>query len=145
MVTEKKSFGVALLIWFFFGGLGGHRIYIKEQASVIFWYWLVAVCTLSIFVWIDLFRLKGMIENQYEKEYFKKKALEGWVSTVVCPLFNGWILNFTIIEFNNKISSWALYQSHWNKQILYVYENSILLHNKSLKVFYIVYLRILFY
>lgn len=76
MVTEKKSFGIALVLWLFFGGIGAHRIYIKESASVILWYWLVAICTLSIYVWIDLFRLKGMIEGQYEKEYIKEKVLK---------------------------------------------------------------------
>jgi TM2 domain-containing membrane protein YozV len=76
MVTEKKSYGTALLIWLFFGGLGAHRVYIKESAVVVLWYWLAAICTLSIIVWVDLFRLKGMIQEQYEQEYIKEKAFK---------------------------------------------------------------------
>lgn len=72
MVTEKKSFGVALILWLFFGGLGAHRVYIHEKVSVLLWYWLACICTLSIIVWIDLFRLKGMIENQLQSEYVKE-------------------------------------------------------------------------
>ena len=67
-MTEKKSFGVALLVWFFLGGLGGHRIYIKEKVSVLLWYWLVTVCSLGIFPIVDLFLIKGMIEEQKLKD-----------------------------------------------------------------------------
>ena len=63
MVSEKKSFGLALLIWFFLGGIGGHRIYIQEKVSVILWYWLVSICTLGIFPLIDLFLIKGLIDK----------------------------------------------------------------------------------
>ena len=63
MVSEKKSFGLALLIWFFLGGIGGHRIYIQEKVSVILWYWLVSIFTLGIFPLIDLFLIKGLIDK----------------------------------------------------------------------------------
>lgn len=63
MATEKKSFGLALLIWFFLGGIGGHRIYVKEKVSVILWYWLAAICTLGILPLVDVFLLKGWIQE----------------------------------------------------------------------------------
>lgn len=71
MLTEKKSFGVALVLWLFFGGLGAHRVYINEKVSVLLWYWLACICTLSIIAWVDLFRLKGMIKYQFENDYIK--------------------------------------------------------------------------
>lgn len=63
MVSENKSFGLALLIWFFLGGIGGHRIYIQERVSVILWYWLASIFSLGIFPLIDLFLIKGMINK----------------------------------------------------------------------------------
>ena len=63
MVSEKKSFGLALLIWFFLGGIGGHRIYIQEKVSVILWYWLVTLFTFGLFPLIDLFLIKGLIDK----------------------------------------------------------------------------------
>lgn len=74
-MTERKSFGVALALWLFFGGLGVHRIYIQEKVSTILWYWLAAICTLSIICWIDLFRLKDMIRTQHEDNIIREKAL----------------------------------------------------------------------
>ena len=63
MKTESKSFGIALLVWFFLGGLGGHRIYINENVWVILVYWLGTVCTLGILPLVDLFLLKGMVHK----------------------------------------------------------------------------------
>lgn len=71
-MIKKKSFGVALLLWFFTGGVGGHRIYIREKISILFYYWLLAVATIGILPLIDLFRLKRMIEQEREKEALKK-------------------------------------------------------------------------
>jgi TM2 domain-containing membrane protein YozV len=65
--TEKKSFGTALLVWFFLGGFGGHRIYIKEKMSVALWYWLANICTLGILAIVDAFLLKGMIQEANQK------------------------------------------------------------------------------
>ncbi|MCP8968516.1 NINE protein [Ectobacillus ponti] len=62
-VSERKSFGLALLIWFFLGGIGGHRIYVKEKISIILWYWLVCLITFGIIWLIDLFLLKGWIDK----------------------------------------------------------------------------------
>lgn len=71
MTTERKSFGVALILWLFLGGLGIHRVYIQEKVSVILWYWILVVCTLGIFVLIDAFRLKGLIEIEHMKRQYK--------------------------------------------------------------------------
>jgi len=61
--TENKSFGIALLIWFFLGAIGGHRIYIKEKVSVVLYYWLLATITFGILPIVDLFLIKGMIKE----------------------------------------------------------------------------------
>lgn len=66
-MTEKKSFGLAFVIWLFTGGLGGHRVYIQEKPSVLLWYWIVAFVTLGIFPIIDAFRLKSMIMEVNDK------------------------------------------------------------------------------
>lgn len=33
--ANKKSLGVAYVLWFFFGSLGGHRFYLKRTASAV--------------------------------------------------------------------------------------------------------------
>ena len=66
--AQRKSFGIALLLWFVLGSLGAHRMYIHERIHYIFWYWFAVMCTFSIILWIDLFRLKGMIDRQYYYE-----------------------------------------------------------------------------
>jgi hypothetical protein len=65
MHVKRKSFGIALLLWFFLGSIGAHRMYIREKVHYLFWYWLAIACTFSIILWVDLFRLKGMIDRQY--------------------------------------------------------------------------------
>ena len=67
VLTEKKSFGLALIIWFFLGGIGGHRIYIKEKISIVLYYWFFAIITLGILPIVDLFLIKGMIEESNGK------------------------------------------------------------------------------
>ena len=59
--TGKKSFGTAFALWFFTGGIGGHRVYVNEKVSVLLWYWLAAICTLGILPLVDAFKLKGQI------------------------------------------------------------------------------------
>ena len=61
---EKKSFGVAFVLWLFLGTLGAHRIYIKENVVTLLWYWLAAICSFGILPLVDLFLIKGMIEKQ---------------------------------------------------------------------------------
>lgn len=45
----KKSTGVAYLLWFFTGGLGGHRFYLGRTGSAVF------QLLLTVFGWIFLF------------------------------------------------------------------------------------------
>lgn len=62
-MVEHKSFGIALLVWFFLGGLGGHRIYVNENVWVILIYWLGTLCTLGLLPLVDLFLIKGMVKK----------------------------------------------------------------------------------
>ena len=65
MQKQQKSFGVALVLWFFLGGLGMHRVYVKEAPITFLWYWLATICTFGIIVLVDVFLIKGMIEKKY--------------------------------------------------------------------------------
>lgn len=60
-MTEKKKFSTALLIWLFFGAIGGHKIYINERFHYLFWYWLLSLLTFGIAPIVSLFRIKGNI------------------------------------------------------------------------------------
>ena len=71
---EKKSFGIALLLWFVGGAFGAHRVYIKESVFTLLWYWLAAIFTLGLLPLIDLFLIKGMIERQYLDEKVRNIA-----------------------------------------------------------------------
>lgn len=68
-MTEKKSFGAALVLWFFLGALGAHRMYIQEKVHYLFWFWLVG----WLVVWVDIFLLKSMIEKEHEKAEINRK------------------------------------------------------------------------
>jgi TM2 domain-containing membrane protein YozV len=75
-MTEKKSYGIALIIWLLFGGIGAHRIYIQERASVLLWYWLAVIFTLTIIVWYDLFKMKSLIQEAYINEKARDMVLK---------------------------------------------------------------------
>ncbi len=62
-MKENKSFGLSLIIWFFTGGIGGHRVYINENVFVLFFYWLGTLCTLGLLPLVDLFLIKEMIRK----------------------------------------------------------------------------------
>ena len=53
MQSDQKSQGVALLLWFFLGGLAGHRWYLGSP-----WYWnvlfILTVAGLSVWAIVDL-------------------------------------------------------------------------------------------
>lgn len=69
-MSENKSFGIALAIWLFFAGIGAHRVYVQEKATVFLWYWLVTIITLGIFPLVDVFLLKGLVDKangKYDK------------------------------------------------------------------------------
>jgi hypothetical protein len=67
-MTERKDYGKALLFWWFTGGIGGHRIYIQERISIVFWYWALNLCTLGIFGLVDAFRLRSLIDFKFEMD-----------------------------------------------------------------------------
>ncbi|MEF2073206.1 TM2 domain-containing protein [Consotaella aegiceratis] len=74
--ANKKSTGAAYLLWFFLGGLGGHRFYMGRVGSGI---GMAALCLLgfvtlgitfiplAIWVIIDAFLLAGMVRNHNRK------------------------------------------------------------------------------
>lgn len=65
---EKKNFGVALLLWFFLGLFGIHRVYIKENVVTLLWYWFIAITTCGILPIVDLFLLKKWIIEANKEE-----------------------------------------------------------------------------
>lgn len=72
--ANKKSVGVAYLLWFFFGGFGGHRFYLGETGSaaalliitlvsIALMFVVVGFFTLAIsaiWVFVDLFLIPGI-------------------------------------------------------------------------------------
>lgn len=79
--ANKKSAGVAYLLWFFTGSVGGHRFYLGRTGSavaqltlcltgillalVIVGFFLIGV--LAVWLLIDLFTIGGMVEEQNRK------------------------------------------------------------------------------
>ncbi|MFN7108907.1 NINE protein [Brevundimonas sp. DWR2-3-1b1] len=79
--ASKKSAGVAYLLWFFTGSVGGHRFYLGRTGSavaqltlcltgillavVIVGFFLIAI--LAVWLLIDLFTIGGMVEEQNRK------------------------------------------------------------------------------
>jgi TM2 domain-containing membrane protein YozV len=79
--AQKKSTGAAYLLWFFLGGLGGHRFYLGQTGTAITQLilfvlgWLTLVIVIGVFllaavgIWllVDAFLIPGMIEQQNMK------------------------------------------------------------------------------
>ncbi|WP_028563503.1 TM2 domain-containing protein [Paenibacillus pinihumi] len=65
MSKRKKSNGVAWLLWFFTGGIGGHRFYLGKYGTGVLM--LLTLGLLGIWSLIDLFLLSGMIRNANEQ------------------------------------------------------------------------------
>lgn len=59
--TEKKSFGIALILWFVLGVFGAHRVYVKENVVTLLYYWLLTIFTFGILPIVDLFLIKSMV------------------------------------------------------------------------------------
>lgn len=73
----KKSAGLAFVLWFFTGGLGGHRFYLGQTTtaivqlmmSIIGWltvwfvFGLLFLIPLGIWLIVDLFLISGMVES----------------------------------------------------------------------------------
>lgn len=75
-MTETKSFGAALALWFFFGGFGAHRAYVKEDVWVLFYYWLGTIVTFGLLPLIDVFFIKRMIREANEKSIRERHEFE---------------------------------------------------------------------
>ncbi len=74
--ASKKSTGLAFVLWFFTGGLGGHRFYLGRTGSAIgqlvlsifgwltIWvgFGLLLLIPLGIWLLVDLFLISGMVE-----------------------------------------------------------------------------------
>jgi TM2 domain-containing membrane protein YozV len=61
MEKRKKSTGVTWLLWFFLGGIGGHRYYLGKIGTGILM--TITLGCLGIWTLIDLFLLSGMIRK----------------------------------------------------------------------------------
>ncbi len=91
--NQKKSMVVAYLLWFFLGGLGGHRFYVGKPVSALMMtgLWVLGFITVWIFigyffffivyvwVFIDAFLLHGIINKINQKT--ERKILERVSST----------------------------------------------------------------
>jgi TM2 domain-containing membrane protein YozV len=65
MSKKQKSNGPAWLLWFFTGGIGGHRFYLGRTGTGVAM--LLTLGGLGIWSFIDLFLLSGMIRDTNEK------------------------------------------------------------------------------
>ena len=63
--NEAKSVGVAYLLWFFLGLIGGHRFYMGRVGSAIGMFFTLG--GLGIWWLIDGFLIPGMIRGDLEK------------------------------------------------------------------------------
>ncbi len=89
--NEKKSTGVAYLLWFFLGGLGIHRFYLGKSGSafamlalsILGWATLVLyvgvflLIILGIWLIVDAFLIPGMIQEDTDA---KRASLRSQIS-----------------------------------------------------------------
>jgi len=72
MEKRKKSTGVTWLLWFFTGGIGGHRYYLGKIGTAIAM--TLTLGCLGIWTLIDLFLLNSMIRKTHEE--IERKIIE---------------------------------------------------------------------
>lgn len=65
MSKKQKSSGIVWLLWFFTGGIGGHRFYLGRIGTGVAM--LFTLGGLGIWTLIDLFLLSGMIRDTNDK------------------------------------------------------------------------------
>lgn len=65
MTKRQKASGTAWILWFFTGGIGGHRFYLGKTGSGVGM--LLTLGGLGIWTLIDLFLLSGMIKETNDK------------------------------------------------------------------------------
>lgn len=76
MDAKKKSTAVTYLLWFFFGGLGGHRYYLGKYGTAILM--TLTIGCLGFWTLIDLFLINGMLKkknSEIESEIISKIQL----------------------------------------------------------------------
>lgn len=75
--ANKKSTGVAFLLWFFTGGVGGHRFYLGRTGSAVgqlvlsvlgwltIWFMVGILFLIPVAIWllVDVFLISGMVED----------------------------------------------------------------------------------
>lgn len=83
--ASKKSTGTTYLLWFFTGGVGGHRFYLGRTGSAVgqlimsifgwltVWFGLGLLLLIPLGIWliIDLFNIGGMVET-YNRDLMKR-------------------------------------------------------------------------
>ncbi|WP_462382522.1 TM2 domain-containing protein [Pseudomonas sp. Marseille-QA0892] len=75
VANARKSTGVAYLLWFLFGGLGGHRFYLGKTGTAIAILLITLVGCFTFFpliitgIWllVDLFLIPGIIKDHSEQ------------------------------------------------------------------------------
>ncbi|MCB0073940.1 MAG: TM2 domain-containing protein [Caldilineaceae bacterium] len=86
--ANKKSVGVAYLLWFFFGGLGAHRFYLGRSGSgavililtllslvlMLFYIGFFTIIIPGIWVFIDVFLIPGMARS-YNSELANRLSM----------------------------------------------------------------------
>lgn len=65
MNKKQKASGVTWLLWFFTGGLGGHRFYLGKTGTGVAM--LFTLGGFGIWTLVDLFLLSGMIKETNDK------------------------------------------------------------------------------
>lgn len=65
MSKKQKTGGIAWLLWFFTGGIGGHRFYLGRTGTGVAM--LLTLGGLGIWTLVDLFLLSSMIRDTNEK------------------------------------------------------------------------------
>jgi len=81
--AEKKSAGVAYLLWFFLGGFGGHRFYLGQTGSA------VALLILSILSWLTI--LVGV-------------GIAGLIVVGIWVLVDAFLIPGLVREFNQRLA-----------------------------------------
>ena len=59
--NEKKSVGIAYLLWFFFGGLGVHRFYLGRTGSGVAMLLLTILGLVLLAVYVGIFLLLALV------------------------------------------------------------------------------------
>ena len=64
MGKKGKNKGIAFILWFFFGGIGGHRYYLGDYYAIIM---TITLGGLGVWTLIDAFLISGRIDSINEE------------------------------------------------------------------------------